>query len=68
MKTARYSILLTSLLGVVAVANAQQQQPSQQEIQACMEKLKRESAAKGFPITDPHALRYQCIEMLKQGK
>lgn len=59
-------VLLTMGLVVLGVAQVFAKQFNQKELQQCMEQLKRASAKKGYPITDPMVLRYKCIDILKK--
>ncbi len=62
-------VLLLSLMmfvGVLGYSNVYAKQVTQKKLQQCMDKLKKESAKKGYPITDPMVLRYKCMEILKK--
>lgn len=59
--------LITILLvATVGVGSALAKEYTQKELEQCMEILKKDSAKKGYPITDPMVLRYKCTEILKK--
>lgn len=56
------------LVATVAVGSAFAKEYTQKELKQCMEILKKDSAKKGYPITDPMVLRYKCTEILKNKR
>ena len=59
---------LMAVLGVSVIGSAHAKKFTQKDLEECKVKLKKESAKKGYPITDPMVLRYKCIEILKKAK
>ncbi len=68
----RTIVLIAFLLSMVFVAGmlsaGNQKRFTEADVKKCMAKKKRESAARGYPITDPFALRNMCIKELKENK
>ncbi len=59
---------LMALMGVSVIGSAHAKKFTQKDLEQCKVQLKKESAKKGYPITDPMVLRYKCIEILKKKK
>ena len=59
-------LLLIICFAVFGAVQASAKKVTQKQLQQCMDRLKRESAKKGYPITDPMVLRYQCMQKLSK--
>lgn len=69
-RTMKKGIILLAAISIalIGITQVYAKKVTQQELQQCIEQLKRDSAKKGYPITDPMALRFQCMDKLSKKK
>ncbi len=58
-------LLLSVFLVSVAVSGQGSKKITEKDVQKCIAKKKKEAKAKGYPLTDPFAVRIKCINELK---